>query len=476
MQAPRLVMSAVRWAWITCGLLSLLAARFTFQSPELRAKEVLVTRSMCGATLSAGSPVGNWTRVLFPPDTSCLRKFRCKLTFELQESVPAGSSICVDYSRMKILGRKSVLLVEDTSNETSNFKERLTEKRYPMIETYMSNEVCIKAHYKLELTFRADCNQRLDDMFEGWMYVFVQSDDTGRIYFVDGGSKHRFRMSRDQPRVSLRSHVWTDVPSGSPRTSTMRISVAEAFTVNLVCIEWNRFVTPVLPHGVRLRIFKTYYNQDTAVSTYVTLQDGDRVESPTDDHNCHSISNNIHEVVFEVSRVTQVPVESSWKETELLFDLILGVNNYKSLVYGTERDSTTTDTHITPLTDDYDTEDDESSLSFFEKHRVKIGLGAGAVALAIIVRYWCRHIFGKKRKEDADESGIEDTAPNQMEADNADSSGAEPDSLPMVTMVTPSAPPAWSEIDREPVGGASESNAPMTSDPPAYADLFPDKA
>ncbi|XP_076469705.1 uncharacterized protein LOC143300034 [Babylonia areolata] len=471
---PHVSMAAILWAFMVCGFGVCPVISQRLQNHSFKAEEVFITDTLCESeqVVDAGTPFGNWKRVLFPVNRTCQGTFRCMINFRYMDSATLATDICADFSRMKVQGHKSVFLMED---ETGIDLERLNENRYPEREIYMKTKFCTKKKHTLKLIFRADCNEHLDKKFMGWVYVFVQSTSTGSIYFLDGGARHRHKLpARGPPRITLRSHVWADVPrTSTAQHSMLRLSVhGDNDRMLQSCFKWNPAVKSTVPRGVMYRIFKTYFNQDRVLSTYAEASEGEVVKSPSF-YNCHFLRM-IQDVVIEVRRDRKVVADGSWDERQLLFDIIVGIDNEdedEDVVYGppSPRPGYSTTTAVP--------EDQESMLeAFWEEHKVIIGACIGGFVFGVLL-YCCCKKGSSNGKDDTtnaeDDNMMADTPQNDDgDAVEADSRPREPEAYAMMPRASPSAP-SWNEITEDPGGDSAARN--MTCNLPTYEDLFPDK-
>ncbi|XP_076469205.1 uncharacterized protein LOC143299716 [Babylonia areolata] len=484
---PHVSMAAILWGLVVYGFMVNPVISQQSQNHSFKAGEVFVIDIVCdsGKEVDAGTPFGNWKRVLFPSNSKCQGNFRCTLTFRYMDFDPHVTDICVDFSRMKIEGRRSVLRIE---NEIGTLKDRLNQKRYPLREKSMNTVFCTDKRYALKLIFRADCDKPLKKKFNGWMYVFVQSSSTGNIFFVDGGARHHVKMNaRGHPRISLRSHMWAGLPYDFlAQKSTLRLSVHEEYRrSNPVCFEWNPSVAPTMPRGVEYKIFKAFISEDYSYFTYANVSEGEVVKAPTPYHDCYPLGV-AYTVVAEVRRDMKVPVDSSWDEKQLLFDIVIGVNNEGNTVYGPLRTrplpSTTTTMATTTTT--FTPDEPEEEMSFWEEHKLIIGLFVGGLVLAGFM-YLCCKMRCSDSKDDSsdgeDDNMMADTPRNDdVDAAEADNRPREPEAYPMMPRASPSAP-SWNEVTEDPAGEITEDPAGdsaahiRTCDPPSYQDLFPEK-
>ncbi|XP_076469598.1 uncharacterized protein LOC143299943 [Babylonia areolata] len=484
---PHVSMATNLWVLVVYGCMVFPVMSQRSQNHSFKAEEVFITDSVCdsGKEVDAGTPFGNWKRVLFPANSTCQGNFRCTLTFRYMDSVPLTKDICVDISRMKIQGRGSVMRIE---NETGTYMDRLNENRYPLRERSMNTIFCTDKRYALKLIFRADCDKPLDKKFNGWMYVFVQSSSTGNIFFVDGGARHRHQLyDSGQPRISLRSHVWADLPHAETRQqSTLRLSVfQEIRRGNLVCFEWNPSVTPTVPGGVQYGIYETYLGSEELVfSVYGRGFEGQVVEPDSPYHDCDPLGVAMG-VLAEVGRDMKVPVDSSWDERQLLLDIVIGVNNQGNTVYGlhttqpqsssTTTTPTTTTTTTTTTTSTADEPEDEE-MSIWDDHKLIAGLFIGGLTLAGVLVCCCKMVCSGSKDNSSngeDNNMMADTPRNDGgDAVGADSRPREPEVYLMMPRASPLAP-SWNEVTEDRRGDDAARN--MNCDLPTYEELFPDR-
>ncbi|XP_076469706.1 uncharacterized protein LOC143300035 [Babylonia areolata] len=477
---PHVSMPAILWVSVVCGFGVYPVISQHFQNHSFKAEEVFITDTLCesGQEVDAGTPFGNWKRVLFPTNSKCQGSFVCTINFRYTESDTHTTDICVDFSRMKIKGHRSYLVMKD---ETGSDLDALSEKRYPQRDKYISTKFCTNKKHTLKMTFTAGCDEHLDKIYIGWMYVFVQSTATGSIYFLDGGARHHHKMLGGMSRMSLRSHVWAGVPhTSTDQLSTLRLSVHKEYRSSTpVCFEWNPAVMPTVPRGVSYRIFEVYVNEDRALSTYAEMSEGEVVKSPTFYHNCHSLRL-IREVVVEVRRDTWVSRHGLWDERRLLFDIVVGLDNEGKPVYGPLRPQPGYHTSTAIYSTTHEQGEDQTSFlgTFWEEYKTII-CACISVPVSIVLFYCCCCKKGTSNGKD-DTTNAED---NNMMADTprndddgtveADSRPREPEAYLLMPRTSPSAP-SLNEVTEDP-GGEGAVPRVMTCDPPSYYDLFPEK-
>lgn len=422
--------------------------------------------------------------------------FDCKIYVKSRSFLSSDEELCVDYSRIQPKGENTSLLIyKGVSNRV---QRTLSSTLYPLARKYMSTVSC--SSRSLTLRFKSDCNGSVSERFPSWLYLYVQSKQSGHVYYLDGTCKHRKSLGR-QDKLTVRSVRWKntlgepDVQQCSLRFNLGYFSLSRDPELCLTL----RFEQAPLPCSIKIEMMKMSYL-------------GDEVSMHLETASCvKSLRNSDFERCVDGLYLTDAMIRVQRNRTEEdrqkildageeIFDMAGDVkleDKYKTYS-PRDNDFSGGSTDI----DTYSSEDDSGDLGPVAKLFLALSICAAVFCCccSVINRMY------KKREEDADEPSAEPfqsqrfisrrdpltfeernssprtyqetllmqrtTGNSQPRNARSNNSGGEISeqgreaTAPLAPALDASSPPAYSDVVAPP-------SAPL---PPSYQDLFPSQS